>query len=167
MKEIENLLIYYGNRIVEHPIIKSLVAGGILLGDYLFGGFGQPLQILILLMLIDLITGISSAIVVEQGLKCANEEYTKTKDIVTSRTMRNGIWKFIEYMIAVFIANVISLQFGTESVRSFAIMWLSLTELKSIHENFYEMGFDVPLTQQLFDFADSYLEKEKKENKKK
>lgn len=164
MREIENLLTHYANRIAENPIVKSILSGLVVLGDYMFGGFGQPLQILILLMLIDLVTGIGAGLTEEVELK---REGGCPESIVTSKTMRNGIWKFIEYSIAVFIANVISLQFGVNSVRAFAIMWLSLTELKSIHENFYSMGFDVPLTQQLFDMGDYYLDKKVKQPKKK
>jgi toxin secretion/phage lysis holin len=161
--EIENLLTHYANSIAEHPVAKTIGSGLVILGDYMFGGFGEPLQILVLLMLIDLITGIGAGLTKERELR---EQGICPSAVVTSRTMRNGIWKFIEYLIAVFIANVISLQFGVGSVRAFAIMWLSLTELKSIYENFYKMGLDIPLTQQLFRWSDDYLDKQNKYNKK-
>ena len=163
MREIENLLTHYANRIAENPIAKTMGSGLVILGDYMFGGFGEPLQILVLLMLIDLVTGIGAGLTKERELR---KQGICPSTVVTSRTMRNGIWKFIEYSIAVFIANVISLQFGVNSIRAFAIMWLSLTELKSIHENFYSMGFDVPLTQQLFGWSDNFLDKKNKYNKK-
>ena len=162
MGEIAGLLTYYADKISENPIIKSVIAGLIVVLENMFGVFGQPLQILIMLMLIDLITGIAGAIVTEQGLKRKFQEYRTTTDIVSSRTMRNGIWKFIEYMLAIFIANVISIQFGIDTVREFVILWLTVTELKSVHENFYEMGFEIPLAKHLLSWAEKQVDKKDK-----
>ena len=140
------LLECYFCAIIEHPIFKSLVAAFVITFEYLFGGFGNPLSILVVLVGVDLATGIAKA--GKKQIEINGHTYMSAFctfcSIITSKGLRNGGWKIVEYLAAVFFANAITVTMNAPALRTYVITFLALTEIISIAENMSVLGFDVP-----------------------
>lgn len=141
---------HYILRLIEHPEVKGLFSVLCVALTEIFGTFSEPLQLLLILVVVDLITGLAKG--------------AKYKD-VNSTTIRQSLWKIAEYLIFIFLGNmgerVVAAGLGISGFRGLVIFWINITELISITENLDELGFDIP------NFVSRYLKKRKKEAVKK
>ena len=146
MEDPIELIQHYFEAIIEQPLFKSAIAGGIITFEYLFGTFGNPLQLLLLVVLIDMITGVAK--VTDDKIEINGHSYLhfimKFTSTLTSKGMRNGMWKVIEYMAAVFLANALAISLNTPPIRTYIITVLVVTEMISIVENLKCMGYEIP-----------------------
>ena len=144
MEHLEQLQ-YYFMRAMENSILKSIFSVICMAAQFLFGVFDKGLQVLLALILVDFLTGVAKSFKKYYEYdKSANLLSLKSLRIIRSRAMRDGLWKIMEYMAALFIANMLTLQAGTPIFRDFIIFWITFTELKSIIENFEIMGLEMP-----------------------
>jgi toxin secretion/phage lysis holin len=103
-----------------------------------FGGFDKLLQTLLLLMAVDMISGIISAVV----FKCS----TKTESgRLSSRAGLQGFFKKSCCLLLIIVAVHLDALLGTESLtRDAAIIAFCINELISIMENMGHMGIKMP-----------------------
>jgi len=115
-------------KIIDNPTIKLIFStlGSILV--FLFGGFGTILSSFVTLLVLDFITGI---------LKAGKNR------VVSSWTARKGGKKILTYIIIIIFANLLE-QAGLVGIRSFTILWASVTEGISIIENLDCLGIPIP-----------------------
>jgi toxin secretion/phage lysis holin len=139
LHEILKQLRYYGKRALENPEFKMIIAFFCTICNQLFGSFNQPFRVLLVLIIVDLLTGIFKSI-----------KYQK----FASRPLRKSLWKFCEYMITIFIAHQVEM-LGINGFRDLAIFWVGFTELTSINENLIELNVNIP------NFIQKVLKKEK------
>ena len=151
MQEHLNRLQHYFNRIIECPQIKLILSSICTLIYYLFGAISEPVLIILVLILVDLLTGILKGIKIKLDYEGTLIKlntlprvcYVSIKT-VRSKAMRNGLLKVIEYFIALFLANMISRMYSLQFFRTMVIYWVALTEFKSILENLYQLDIKVP-----------------------
>lgn len=124
------ILKHFLERLIENPTAKLIIstAGSIL--TFLVGGFGKVLSSFVVLLFIDLVTGIAKAHIKEE----------RTSSYI-SRTQ--GGKKIIVYMVIIMFANLLD-QAGMKGIRSFVILWAAATEGISIAENLNVLGFPLP-----------------------
>lgn len=119
---------YYIRRIFDYPEVKIALSGFCTILTELFGVINEPIQILMILIIVDLITGISKHI---------------KKGTVYSRPLRKSCWKVSEYIIFIFLGNM-GQRIGINGFRNLVIFWINFTELISIMENLDDLGFHIP-----------------------
>ncbi|AZO96078.1 phage holin family protein [Halocella sp. SP3-1] len=119
---------YIVDKLIENPSIKLIIStvGSII--SFLTGGFGTILRSFVALLFLDLITGVAKSYVEHQ---------------LSSAIGRQGGKKILTYIIIIIFANLLD-QAGLKGVRSFAILWASVTEGISIIENTDVLGFPWP-----------------------
>ena len=104
------------------------VVGGI--GSYLFGGWNTLLEILVIFVILDYITGIVAA-----GYNGA----------LSSKVGYKGILKKMMIFVIVAVANLVDRAIGdAHIIRDTAICFYLANELLSITENAGEMGVPIP-----------------------
>ncbi|MFW5981544.1 MAG: phage holin family protein [bacterium] len=118
---------HYIERALEHPYIKLGLAIICSIFSFLFGDFNLAAQTFIILLITDLITGITKGI------------YFKK---YSSRILRKSMLKVITYGFAIFTGHMAT-QIGLP-LRDLVLFWAGLTELSSIIENLDELGFEIP-----------------------
>ena len=126
--ERRDIMIHFFERLIENSIVKLILStvGSIL--TFLFGGFGTILSSFVALLALDFITGILKAI--------------KNKEL-SSWAGREGGKKIITYIVVIAFANLLE-RVGLVGIRSFTILWASITEGISIIENLDVLGFPFP-----------------------
>ncbi len=104
---------------------------GILL-DFHFGDISRPLlSAIFMLILFDFITGVYGA-------------YVSGEDLKSGKIFRTA-WKFVLYFMVVSAGYFTEIVIGTDLYISKTIMiFLALTELKSIFENVEKSGYPMP-----------------------
>ncbi len=112
------------------------ICGGL---SYMFGGLDAMLKILIVMMVIDYITGISAAI------------YSKT---LCSRTGYNGILRKTAILCIVACGHMLGEAMGAAEIRSAVIGFYIANEVISITENAADLG--VPLPRRLVEILDKF-----------
>ena len=115
-------------------IIKIIWGGIIAVLNYLFGGFDMVLRVLLVLIVIDYITGVISAI------------YNKN---LSSAIGFNGLLKKVGILAIVAVGHMVSIGLNIAEIRSLVIGFYIANEGISILENTGRMG--VPLPQKLID----------------
>ena len=115
-------------------IIKIIWGGIIAVLNYLFGGFDMVLRVLLVLIVIDYITGVISAI------------YNKN---LSSAIGFNGLLKEVGILAIVAVGHMVSIGLNIAEIRSLVIGFYIANEGISILENTGRMG--VPLPQKLID----------------
>ncbi len=123
--------------------IKLIFAGLCSLLAYIFGGLDAFLKILIIMMAIDYITGVCTAV------------YRKE---LCSRKGFNGILKKAAILCIVACAHLIGYITDTSEVRSAVIGFYIANEGISIIENAAALG--VPMPKKLIDILDKFKETE-------
>ncbi|MCL1878307.1 MAG: phage holin family protein [Defluviitaleaceae bacterium] len=104
----------------------------------LFGGFDMLLQTLLLFMAVDLISGVTSAIV----FKCSDKTQSGR---LSSRACLKGIFKKGCSLLLIVVAVYLDALLGTNSLtRDAVIIAFCLNELISILENMGNMGIQMP-----------------------
>lgn len=115
-------------------IIKIIWGGIIAVLNYLFGGFDVVLRVLLVLIVIDYITGVISAI------------YNKK---LSSEVGYKGLLKKVGILAIVAVGHMVSVGLNIPEIRSMVIGFYIANESISILENTGRMG--VPLPQKLID----------------
>jgi len=115
-------------------IIKIIWGGIIAVLNYLFGGFDMVLDILLVLIAIDYVTGIISAI------------YNKN---LSSAIGFNGLLKKVGILAIVAVGHMVSIGLNIAEIRSLVIGFYIANEGISILENAGRMG--IPLPNKLMD----------------
>ncbi|MCL2357071.1 MAG: phage holin family protein [Defluviitaleaceae bacterium] len=106
--------------------------------SHLFGGFDMLLQTLLIFMAIDMITGITSAVV----FKCSDKTETGR---LTSRAGFKGLIKKGCCLLLIVVAVYLDAILDTGSLtRDAVIVAFCLNELISILENMGKMGIKMP-----------------------
>lgn len=163
MNDPTEVLKHYTEQIIESPLLKTILS---LIGVgafHIFGPMVTPMWYLLVVVIVDLITGIAKSV----QSKTNDKDYSITQRLVIiwitlcSKSMRNGLWKIIEYLTAIAIANIISVLVGFPQIREFVIIYMVITELRSIHENLIILGFDIPLADGLISRAEDTMNQEK------
>jgi len=109
-------------------------AGGYLIG--LLGGVDQQLRALILIMVLDFISGFLAA--------CIGKS-TKTKSgYLSSKAMGAGLVKKIGYLICVIVAVLLEDTTGLTFIREIVIISFVVTECLSVLENCGKVGIKPP-----------------------
>lgn len=121
-------------------LIFAGICGGL---TYVFGGLDAVLKILIIMMAIDYITGVCTAI------------YRKE---LCSRTGFNGILKKAAILCIVACAHMLGNAMGVAEIRSAVIGFYIANEGISIVENAASLG--VPMPQKLIDILSNFKETE-------
>ena len=111
--------------------------------SYAFGGFDTMLRILLIMALIDYITGVCAAV------------FTKT---LSSKTGFNGILKKIVILCVVSCAHLLGNALGVEQIRSAVIGFYIANEGISIVENAALLG--VPMPEKLLSILKQIKDKE-------
>ena len=109
--------------------VKIFVAGICGMFTYIFGGMDTVLQVLVILMVIDYITGVSAAI---------------CKKVLSSHTGFTGIMKKITILCVVACAHLLGNAMGIGEIRSAVIGFYIANESISIVENSADMGIPMP-----------------------
>lgn len=112
--------------------VKCLGAIVAILIDFHFGDISRPLLTAIfMLILFDFVTGISGA-------------YVSGEQVKSAKIFRTA-WKFVLYFMVVSAGYFTEIVIGTDLYISKTIMiFLALTELKSIFENVEKSGYPMP-----------------------
>ena len=122
--------------------VFAFICGGL---RYIFGGLDALLEILIILMAIDYITGVCAAI------------YKKE---LCSRTGFNGILRKASILCIVACAHLIGNAMGASEIRSAVIGFYIANESISIVENAISLG--VPMPKKFVDILIKFKETEEK-----
>ena len=109
--------------------VKICVAGICGMFTYIFGGMDTVLQVLVILMVIDYITGVSAAI---------------CKKVLSSHTGFTGIMKKITILCVVACAHLLGNAMCIGEIRSAVIGFYIANESISIVENSADMGIPMP-----------------------
>lgn len=117
---------------VKYPIWFASLTG--LLAS-LLGGFDYILKALLIIIVIDFLTGIVSAGVFHKS---------KYGNGISSNAMVKGAVRKIFTLVLVVIANVIDKILGIDYVRNAVVMYFIATEGISILENMVHMGVQIP-----------------------
>lgn len=123
--------------------IKIAFAAICSVASYAFGGFDAVLKILLIMCVIDYITGVCAAV------------FKKT---LSSRTGFNGILKKAVILCVVACAHLIGDALGVEQIRSAVIGFYIANEGISIVENAARLG--VPMPQKLISILKQLKDKE-------
>ncbi|QTL96575.1 hypothetical protein GM661_00610 [Iocasia frigidifontis] len=115
-------------KLIDNPSLKLIISAAGSIITFLTGGFGTILTSFVALLFLDLITGVAKSYMKHQ---------------LSSKTGRQGGKKILTYIIIIIFANLLD-QAGLKGVRSFAILWASVTEGISIIENTDVLGFPWP-----------------------
>ena len=106
--------------------------------NYAFGGFDMLLQTLLLLMAVDFISGVVSAVFFKKSKK------TETGKLSSAASIR-GLFKKGCCLLLVVVAVHLDMLLGTNSLtRDAVIIAFCLNELISILENMGNMGIKMP-----------------------
>lgn len=133
--------------------ILSLLGGCI---TAVFGGWNQGIQILLIMMLIDMISGIVSALM---------SKSTKTKTgALNSYITWKGICKKIGTLMMIGVAHQLDLALNTNIIRDSSVIFFIFNEGTSILENMGTIG--VPLPAVIKKALDVLKEKSDKETDK-
>lgn len=151
MQEHLDKLYYYFNRLFEYPFIKLILSLSATSIQFLFGEINEPVLLIFILLLVDLITGLLKGIKLKLDY---HGTYINVKNsllicrvsikTIKSRAMREGLLKVIEYFIALFLATMIGKMYSFVFFRTLVIYWIGFTEFKSILENLHAIGIRVP-----------------------
>lgn len=123
--------------------IKVAAAGICGMFSYVFGGMDTFLKILVIMMVIDYITGVSAAI---------------CKKVLSSHTGFTGIMKKIAILCVVSCAHLLGNAMGIGEIRSAVIGFYIANESISIVENSADMG--IPMPQKLIAILKKFKEQE-------
>lgn len=104
------------------------VTGAVL--NYMFGGWSELVQLFLLLIAIDYVTGIAASLKMGQGLNSAKGFW--------------GIWRKGLMVVIVMIGHRFDLLLGTELFMAGFISFYLANELISITENFGQLGVPLP-----------------------
>ena len=104
----------------------SAIIGGLTI--YLLGGWDTLIQVLIILMVLDYVTGILKGLYIQK---------------LSSKTGRQGIIKKLLILILVAV-SVMCEKIGIPAMREMTIMFFAVNESISILENSAEMGIPIP-----------------------
>ena len=131
MNETLNTIYEFIENVFDFSWLKAFFGfiGGIV--SYLFGGMGFVIQILIALILLDLFTGVCSALV---------------KQKLSSKNFSRGCWKLFSYIVVIFTIRMVELAV-MGNITFFTNMLISLliiTEAISIFENCVILGVPIP-----------------------
>ena len=163
MNNPTEVLRHYTEQIIESPLLKTILSLMGMGAFHIFGPMVTPMWYLLVVVVVDLITGIAKSV----QKKTDNKDYNIRQRIVIiwitlcSKSMRNGLWKIIEYLTAIAMANIISVLVGFPQIREFVIIYIVVTELRSIHENLAVLGFDIPLADGLISRVEDTMNQEK------
>jgi toxin secretion/phage lysis holin len=104
---------------------------GVTVGSFisLLGGYDAALKALVIVIILDYVTGILKAI------------YNKE---LSSQIGYKGIVKKVLVFVVVALANVVQVQMGVELIREIAIIFFATNEGLSILENASQMGLPIP-----------------------
>lgn len=101
------------------------------------GGWDASIINLLIMMAIDLVTGIITAAVFKKSSK------TKT-GALSSSVMRKGLFKKGMILVMVVVANILDRQLGIDAIRDAVCIAFTANEAISIIENAGIMGVPVP-----------------------
>ena len=123
------------------------ILGGI--GGFLFGSWDLPLQILLVAMVLDYISGMLKAFYLGE---------------VSSRTGYKGLIKKVGILFTIVVANLTDLILGLTIFRSAICMFFVMNELVSVLENIALLGVPIPefLSSKLIQTKDLSIKKEEK-----
>ena len=133
----------FGFELRTHHI--GVILGGI--GGFLFGSWDLPLQILLVAMVLDYISGILKAFYLGE---------------VSSRVGYKGLVKKVGILFTIVVANLTDIVFGLTIFRSAICMFFCMNELVSVLENIALLGVPIPefLTNKLIQAKDISVKKE-------
>lgn len=114
---------------------SSLIGGTL---SYLIGDITPQMITLLILMLLDLLTGITTALIFNNSSKTNSGG-------LSSAAMYKGIAKKVGMLILICVAYQIDLTLSIEYVKGAVVIALILEELLSIIENLGLMGVPIPL----------------------
>lgn len=117
---------HYWEQLLEHVSTKSILSA---LGTailYLLGGVDETLLFLLVVIILDFVTGTARAL-----------RYHR----FSSRNGCQGIKKVVLYMLALVLGNALEV-IGVPGFRTFVALLIALTEGKSVLENLEELGLD-------------------------
>lgn len=109
-------------------------AGGYLIG--LLGGVDQQLRALILIMVLDFISGFLAA--------CVGKSTKTASGYLSSKAMGAGVVKKVAYLICVIVAVLLEETTGLTFIREIVIISFVVTECLSVLENCGKMGIKPP-----------------------
>lgn len=123
------------------------ILGGI--GGFLFGSWDLPLQILLVAIVLDYISGMLKAFYLGE---------------VSSRTGYKGLIKKVGILFTIVVANLTDLILGLTIFRSAICMFFVMNELISVLENIALLGVPIPefLSSKLIQTKDLSIKKEEK-----
>ena len=128
MDETIEQFYYYFRQLIRNPEVKAAFSILMVIINQLFGTFNQPVRILLIILVADLLLGIA------KGIKYRN---------LCSRKAIQGVRKLLEYLATIFIAYQLEL-LAVEGLRDLAIFWICYTELTSIIENLDDLDIIIP-----------------------
>jgi toxin secretion/phage lysis holin len=109
-------------------------AGGYLIG--LLGGVDQQLRALILIMVLDFISGFLAA--------CVGKSTKTQSGYLSSKAAGAGVVKKIAYLICVIVAVLLEETTGLTFIREIVIISFVVTETLSVLENCSRLGIKPP-----------------------
>lgn len=103
----------------------------------IFGGWNEALTTVVVLMIIDYVTGLVVAGVFKNSPK------TETGALESKASIK-GLFRKFFMLVFIFIGHRIDLEFGTEYIRDAICISFTINELLSIIENAGLMGVPIP-----------------------
>ena len=109
-------------------------AGGYIIS--LLGGVDQQLRALVLIMVLDFISGVLAA--------CIGKSTKTESGYLSSKAMGAGVGKKIAYLICVIVAVLLAETTGLTCIREIVIISFVVTECLSVLENCGKVGIKPP-----------------------
>lgn len=134
-----NDVLKHVSAVVSSPKNSICFLGGIVgsIITYLFGGWTEGMQTLVILMVIDYVTGIMVAAIFKKSSK------TERGGLNSNVGFKGLVKKFVELMIVAAMFRV-DLMLGINYLRDLCVIGFALNELISITENAGLMGIPLP-----------------------
>lgn len=109
--------------------MKLLIGFGISGASFLFGAWHITLAILAVMVVLDILTGITKGFMLKE---------------VRSRKLSNGLFRKAGFVALIILANMIDLWIGVPFFRNLVVGLLIANEAISILENLTQMGVPIP-----------------------
>jgi len=120
----------YGGSIMDYVVGKSVVSSILACLGFLFGGWDILLQIFLVVMLIDILTGFMAS-------------YASGVEI-TSKKMYLGGFKKLSMWLLIIVAVMVDTMLGLTYIRFLVVIYNICTEILSIFDNVDKLGTGVP-----------------------
>ena len=137
---IENIIRFFS----ESPVFKGIFSFLGWLLTRMYGNVDMAMQAFLVLMFVDLITGLIKA-----------EVRNEAKSFISHEKGRK---KYISYAVVLFVAHMLDTAM-IPGMRNIALFWGTATEARSIMENFELMGVPMP------EFIKEHLRKAEQKHK--